>query len=55
MKKLNEILFINENANTDTYSISFLKPEFQGGETVDISGEDAKSILGFLLAQSHIL
>ncbi len=41
MKKLNEILFITEHPESDTWILSFAKPEFQGGESFVISKEDA--------------
>ena len=41
MKKLNEILFITEFPDTGKWCVSFRRPEFQGGESEEISEEDA--------------
>jgi hypothetical protein len=48
MKKLNEILFITEFPDTGKWELSFLIPEFQGGESVEISKEDAKKLICIL-------
>lgn len=49
MKKLNEILFITEDISEDTkWYLSFLKPKFQGGESIEISKEEAIILLNIL-------
>lgn len=43
MKTLKEILFINESEKG--WTVSFLRPEFQGGEAVEISEEEARGLM----------
>lgn len=45
MKKLNEILFITEETDTNKWYVSFNRPAFQAGETEEVSKEDAVALL----------
>lgn len=47
MKTLNQILFINETSE-GTWTLSWLKPEFQGGESFEISKEDAEALMNVI-------
>lgn len=47
MKNLNEVLFVTEFTD-GKWELSFLRPEFQGGESVEISKESALKILSIL-------
>lgn len=48
MKKLNQVLFINEEDGR--YYISFNRPLFQGGDAEEISEEDAVKIMHIINA-----
>ena len=48
MKTLNELLYVTEDASTDKWFISFRQPEFQGGDSEEISKEEAVKLIGFL-------
>jgi len=48
MKTLKELLYITEDSSADKWLVSFKKPEFQGGDSEEISKEEAISLLSFL-------
>ena len=55
MRKLNEILYVTEDTSVSPtrWSISFRNPEFQGGDSEDISKEDATLILQVMDGQKN--
>ena len=45
MKTTKELLYITEDASNDKWFLSFRKPEFQGGDSEEISKKEAMRIL----------
>ncbi len=45
MRKLNEVLYITEEPHNNKWYLSFKKPQFQGGDSVEISKEEAIKLL----------
>lgn len=48
MKTLNEVLYITEDANTGKWYVDFKRPQFQGGESEEISKEDAVKLMSVI-------
>jgi len=47
-KTLKELLYITEDVSTNKWFISFRQPEFQGGDSEEISKEEAVELLSYL-------
>lgn len=48
MKPLKEILFVTEKQPENEWYVSLIKPEFVGGEAIQISEEDAKKLISII-------